>query len=312
MRIIRDIATYQDQKPSVITLGTFDGLHVGHRAVLEELVAETRRRAYQSVLITFHPHPQLVLHPDRIPELRILTTTDEKLEVISNCGIDVCYVLPFTKEVADQTGEQFVRDLLITRFHMRCCILGYDHAFGKDRSAHLETLEVLGSELGFDVKQVARVSPDPGKVSSSVIRRALDAGDIRLANRYLGRRYSLTGTVVAGEMRGRQLGFPTANIRVSDSLKLIPRDGVYAGCIHVGDSVHDAVINIGHRPTFGTNGRSVEAHVLQWSGDLYGLEVKLTFLERLRDERKFGSPEDLRQAIQKDIQTALSSVFTST
>lgn len=311
MRIIHDLNELEDRAPSAITLGTFDGVHLGHRSILNVLHSTAVARRLRSILITFEPHPQLVLRPHRIPELKLLTTTEEKLELLKASSVDVCLVMKFTADIASMTGETFVQKILFESLGMRVCILGHDHAFGKNRSAHYDTVKNLGRQLGFDVVRIEPVQPSGQLISSTVIRNLIREGDVAKANGFLGRPYGISGAVIEGAKRGRQIGFPTANIDVPDH-KLVPKNGVYACLARIGDQSIKAMVNIGVRPTFNNVALpTVEAHLLDWSGNLYGMRLELLFLERIRDERRFESVDALRDAIQDDVKIALKQVFTN-
>lgn len=311
MRIIRDLEELKEARPSAITLGTFDGVHLGHRRILDILRMTAAERRLQSVLITFEPHPQIVLRPDRVPELKLLTTTEEKLSLLDAAGVEVCFVMKFSSEMASMTGDEFVRKILFEGLNMRVCILGHDHAFGKNRSAHYDTVKNLGLQWGFDVVKIEPVQPSGQVISSTMIRNLIREGHVARAKDFLGRPYGLKGAVTEGSKRGRQIGFPTANIEVPDH-KLIPRNGVYACLAKLEGQTVKAMVNIGVRPTFNSAERpTVEAHLLEWTGNLYGSMLELLFLDRIRDEQRFESIDALRAAIQEDVKIAVSKIFTN-
>ncbi len=312
MRVIHDLSEAKGDQPCALTLGTFDGVHLGHQEILRRLRTSAAENNLQSVVITFDPHPQLVLRPERVPELQLLTTTDEKLEWMAEAGVDLCYVMKFSRDVASMTGPEFVKRILVDGLRMERCLLGHDHAFGKNRSANFETLQTLGQSLGFSVEKIMPVRPGQVTVSSTLIRSHLRRGEVKQANELLGRPYRIKGRVVEGSKRGRVVGFPTANIQVPEN-KLIPANGVYAGQATIHNQAMNVMVNIGIRPTFNNEATStVEAHLLNWTGNLYGDDLEVGFLARIRDERKFESIDELKAAIERDTKFAINNVFTIT
>lgn len=250
----------------VVTVGTFDGVHIGHQAVLREIRQRSLEREGTSVVVTFEPHPQTIVAPEAAPML--LTTREEKLCAFAQEGIQQAVLLAFSPEIARMGARDFVREILLSAIGAKEVVVGYDHAFGRRRSGHLETLAALGQELGFVVNVVSSVQIDGVPVSSTRIRRLVDAGRIEEANRLLGRFYPLEGKIVPGDARGRTLGFRTANVQIDHPRKLIVGDGVYAVRVHVGSACHQGVMNIGIRPSFGAGPRTVEIHILHFEGDL--------------------------------------------
>lgn len=283
-------------------MGTFDGVHLGHREVLGEMGRRARRASRPSVLVTFRPHPLQVLRPENAP--RLLTTSIEKKEILAQTGLDYAVLLPFTRALARYTPRRFVEEILVARMKVRELVIGYDHGFGRGRSGDAEALDAMGAELGFNVQVVPPILAGGGPVSSSRIRRALLAGDARAARTGLGRPYSLGGVVVRGDGRGRSLGFPTANLRVRDSRKLIPREGIYAVRARLPAGTRDGALHIGPRPTFPGSRATIEVHLLDYSGDLYGAELRLDLIERLREVRSFASPAELVSRMQDDVRRA--------
>jgi len=288
---------------SVITVGTFDGLHRGHQAIIEELKKDAQARQASTTVVTFDPHPQIVLQrPDRSP-VQILTTTAEKIALLQLQNVDRLFVIPFTLDFSRTASEIFVREMLLQRAGMQSMVIGHDHGFGKNREGDFATLQRLGSELGFAVREIPPFELSGVVVSSTKIREALLQGEVENAAAYLGRPYSLQGVVEHGEERGRLLGFPTANLRPTDAHKLIPAHGVYAVWVNVeagGPTKYPGMMNIGMRPTFGKLARTLEVHLLDFSGDLYGATLQVHFAARLRDEQKFDSPQALSAQLQRD------------
>lgn len=288
----------RDGRGAVVTVGTFDGVHRGHREVLREIVRRARGTGRRSVLVTFHPHPLRVVRPDVAPPL--LTTPAEKKVLLAESGLEYAVFLPFTRTLQDYSARRFVEEILLGRLGMTELVIGYDHGFGKDRSGTVETMRELGSELGFQVDVVEAVEIEGGAVSSTRIRSALAAGDVLEAARGLGRPYSLQGPVVRGAQRGRRLGFPTANINVGDPEKLLPREGIYAVYGWVNGSRVPGLLHLGPRPTFQGAPPSVELYLLDWSGNLYGQQVRVEFCARLREILPFSSAEALVAQMRRD------------
>ncbi|MBI2015376.1 MAG: bifunctional riboflavin kinase/FAD synthetase [Candidatus Rokubacteria bacterium] len=301
MRTIRGLESYPpDARPGAVALGAFDGIHLGHRAILGRAVTLARERGLEALACTFDPHPLEVLQPDRAP--RPITTLADRLDLIAETGIDTAVVVAFTRAIAALEPEAFVRDALAGTLRAREIVVGFNHRFGRGARGDARLLETLGPALGFRTHVVAPLEVDGVPVSSSEIRAALGRGDLERAARLLGRPYALGGEVVHGAGRGRTLGFPTANLRMDLRLPLAP--GVYACRARVGPAEYRAVVNAGVRPTFGETELAVEAHLLDFSGDLYGQRIQLTFLRRLREERRFPSVEALREQIAADVAAA--------
>ena len=292
---------------TVVTVGTFDGVHRGHLDVLVRLAARGRAAGRASLLVTFDPHPLELLNPAKAPML--LTTCDEKLAAIATTGIDYVAVLPFTRELANHSAEQFVDLLLRDRFRMAELLIGHDHGFGRGRAGDVDMLRALGTARGFAVDVVAPVETEDGKpVSSTRIRRALTDGDLDTAASGLGRRYSVSGVVVAGEARGRGLGFPTLNVAPESPRKLLPPDGVYAVQVETRRGSFGGMMNLGDRPTFGDERRTIEAHLFDASGDFYGDAVQVGFVARLRNTQRFESPAQLMAQLAVDEQGARTAL----
>ncbi len=295
---------------TVLTVGTFDGVHRGHLDVLARLVEHARRLGHPSLLVTFEPHPLEVLNPPAAPML--LTTREEKLALLDETGLDYVAIVPFTSELAAQSAEEFVDQVLRERFRLAKLLIGHDHGFGRGREGDVDTLRTLGADRGFGVEVVPPVVTDTGEaVSSSRIRRALAAGDLAGAAASLGREYGVSGRVVPGEARGRGLGFPTINVLPGSPRKLLPPDGVYAVEVRTTSGRYGGMMNLGGRPTFGDDRRTIEAHLFDVTGDFYGDEVQLAFVRRLRDTMKFDGVEALRAQLatdERDARSALTAV----
>lgn len=291
-----------DVPGTVVTVGTFDGVHLGHRAVLREIAARAAERGLFSVLVTFDRHPLTVVRPDDAPPL--LTTPDEKKGILAQSGLDYAAFLPFTRSLSLYTPREFVEEVLVRRFRVRELVIGYDHGFGRGRSGDTDTLRRLGEELGFDVDVVGEVRVDGEPVSSTRVRGLLEEGRVEAAARCLGRPYSLRGPVVHGAGRGRDLGFPTANIEPPGGRKLIPRAGIYAVRASLRGGIHAGLLHAGPRPTFAGSPPSLELYLLDFDRDIYGEPVRVEFLSRLRDVVPFGSPEELVEQMRRDRERA--------
>lgn len=282
-----------------VTIGVFDGVHKGHRALLERLLAESRSRDLKATVITFPNHPQSVLNPPAPP---LLTTIDERLELLEEVGVDETIVLTFTRELSLMTAEQFCREILVGKLICKLLVVGDDFALGYRREGTVERLRQLGTEMGFEVLAISSVTADGVRVSSSEIRQLLLRGDVEKANELLGKPYRLSGTVQKGAGRGHQLGFPTINIKVPAE-KLLPHPGVYAGRVFVEGSSWDAAAYIGQRPTFGETETVVEAHLLEFNGLIpQGTKATLELLSFIRPDRKFESVEALVAQMSQDVQ----------
>jgi len=301
MRIVRGLESFPpDAAAAVVALGAFDGIHLGHRAILGTAVTQARHNQLQALACTFDRHPMEVLQPDRAP--LPITTLEERLELIDGTGIDTTVVIPFTQSVAVVEAKAFVHDVLIGTLKARQIVVGFNHRFGRGARGDALLLESLARPLGFRAHIVSALLVDGVAVSSSEIRSALQRGDLPSAARLLGRHYSIRGEVVRGAGRGRTLGFPTANVKTDRPLGLPP--GVYVCEVIAGARRYLAVVNAGVRPTFGETELAVEAHLLDFVGDLYDERVTLIFLRRLRDERKFPSVDALREQIALDVASA--------
>jgi riboflavin kinase / FMN adenylyltransferase len=287
-----------DLPGTVVTVGTFDGVHLGHLDVLARLARRARETGLRAVLVTFEPHPLEVVNPSAAPPL--LTVGNEKLEVLAETGVDYVAILPFTHALREYSAAQFV-DLLLERFRLRELMIGYDHGFGRGRQGDVEVLRGLGVERGFRVDVVPPVSgPDGRAVSSTAIRRAVAGGDLRHAELGLGRPYALGGRIVRGAGRGRELGFRTINLEPPSARKLLPPEGVYAVRVQTPDGAFGGMMNLGPRPTFGDSSLSVEAHLFDADGYWYGAYVRVEFVERLRDTMRFPGVEALVAQLRRD------------
>ena len=284
----------------VAATGFFDGVHAGHRAVLQVLKDTAREEGEESAVVTFWPHPRNVLQQDA-STFRLLNTLEEKKELIYRFGIDNVYVVPFTKDFSQLSTTEFMKEYLVDRFHADTLIIGYDHRLGRSSTASREELAALAATVGLRTRIVEEVHCGDRKVSSTQIRNALAAGEVREAAEMLGYRYSLLGVVVAGNRLGRTMGFPTANMELYEPLKIVPANGVYAVEAEVLGRRHGGICNIGTRPTVGAgNARTIETNIFDFNDDIYGLDLRISFIERIRDEHRFSSMEDLRHQLEND------------
>jgi len=300
MKVFRSLSAWQDAPPPgrpVLTIGIFDGVHRGHRRLLERLVAVARALGQPSLVLSFDPHPVRVLAPAK--PLPLVMTPADRLRAIEALGVDAALVLPFTRELAAMTAEAFVRDVFHDTLHVSHVVAGPDTRFGHDRGGDLAQLRRLGDELGFGAEAVEPLFVEGVRASSSAIRTAVREGDVAAAARLLGRPFRLHGPVVVGDRRGHTLGFPTANIAVRE--ELLPRDGVYGGRLWHGGRRHDAVVSVGVKPTFGDAPRTVEAHILDFDADLYGETVALDLVAWLRPQERFASVDDLVRQMHADL-----------
>jgi len=305
VKLYNDLHYFKAKRP-VVTIGTFDGVHKGHHLVLERLKEIARHSGGETVVFTFYPHPRLVLQPDE-HSLRLLTTLDEKVALVRQAGIHHLVVYPFTREFAKISYAEFVKKVLVDEIKTDSLVVGYDHRFGKDREGGYEYLQECAKKYGFAIEKLDVLLMNEVNISSTKIRNALESGDIAKANLYLGYTYPLHGRVVEGQKLGRTIGFPTANIESSDLYKLIPGDGVYAVEVQIRGDIHQGMLNIGTRPTFNQNpdNRSIEVNIFDFEEELYGREVTLFFVAKIRDERKFDSKAALVEQLFADKEEAL-------
>ncbi len=284
-----------------LTLGTFDGVHRGHRKIIQRTVDAARAANGRSVLLTFDPHPREVIGRRGDPTY-LLTTMDERMALLADTGLDACIVLPFTRDLSMLDAETFFEEYIVRKLHARHVVVGIDHAFGRGRSGSAPALQAFGAARGVDVTVVGEMLLDGIKVSSTAIRNALTEGRVRQATRFLGRPYTMSGLVTRGERIGSSIGFPTANLELSAENKLLPKNGVYIVAVQIGDEIHEGIMNIGRRPTVSKQVHiSVEVHIFITSGDLYGRRMHIALLDRLRDEIRFENREQLSAQIRTDI-----------
>ncbi len=292
MNIFHDISEIKKDKNTFLTLGTFDGIHLGHQKIIDKLIGKTRSADGRNFLITFDPHPRNVI--SNAADFKILSTPAEKAAVLEKLGIMNLLIINFTKEFSQQTAEEFFKNYIIDKIGIKEIIIGYDHHFGKGRGGDESTLRDMGKQYGFGVETVDAFRMDGEIVSSTKIRNALSDGNLKIANAYLNRNYEFSGIVIEGDKRGRELGFPTANIKPDNEHKLLPALGIYLVDFYYGGLRHYGLLSIGKRPTFYNSGKIVpEVYIYDFDNEIYGEKVKVSVLERLRGEEKFSSAEEL-------------------
>jgi riboflavin kinase/FMN adenylyltransferase len=299
MKIYNCIADFKPVNNPIVTIGTFDGVHLGHRAIFDRMKSDAQKYDGETVVITFYPHPRIVLDPNNT-ELRFIKTQERKIQDIEEAGIDHLIVVEFTKVFAATSSEDFIRNLVVDKIKPKALIIGYDHHFGKDREGSIRLLEKLGSEFDFEVDMVEAQSIEGKTVSSTKIRNLLKEGNVKEANLMLGHEYSITGLVVKGKSIGRDLGFPTANIEVADQYKLIAAGGVYACRVLYAGVLYKGMSNIGFRPTVDRGELTIEVNIFNFDQRIYGQEITITFVDRMRDEKKFENLQALKTQLAKD------------
>lgn len=295
-------------KNPVLTIGNFDGVHLGHQTLFDRVKHRAQSLNGESVVMTFHPHPLEVLSPGNGPVF--ITEHARKLRLIESCGIDIAIVVPFSQEFAQMSAQQFVKHILVDKIGVKALVVGYDYRFGCGREGNIDFLKDLGKKFDFDVEAVTGIKMDGKVVSSTAIRQFIKEGQLKEANSLLGRPYEISGTVVKGRDRGgRVLGFPTANIRISSQAP--PKTGVYVVRVDIDGKIYGGAANLGYNPTFGDTELSLEVHIFNFSEDLYGKQIAVQFVDRLRDEKRFSGPEELAVQIQKDIEKAKQVLETT-
>ncbi len=306
MVTVQNISKYDKTHPTAITIGTYDGVHIGHRKILERLINDARKTGLKSTVLTFFPHPRMVLQKDT--DIKLLNTVAEKAQILENIGLDTLIIHPFTKKFSRLSATEFVRDILVNQLNIKKIIIGYDHRFGRNRNANINDLIAFGGTFDFEVEEIPAQEIDDVSVSSTKIRRALQEGDVKTANTYLGYEYMLTATVEKGKGLGKEIHFPTANLHIAESYKLIPKNGVYVVKADMGGKEVYGMMNIGYNPTVNGTQKRIEVHFFDFDADLYGRQVQVRVLERIRDEHKFESIEALQQQLRKDRETSLAII----
>lgn len=302
MKIFNAIQEFTSSAKTIVTLGTFDGVHQGHKYLLDKLINSSKALDCPTVVLTFFPHPRMVLQPDA--DVKMLNTIAEKATLLEESGIDNLIIHPFSKEFSRLTAEDFVKDILVTRLNAAKIIIGHDHRFGRNRTANTQDLIRMGREFGFEVEQITPLDVEDITVSSTKIRHALTNGDLTTANNYLGYPYFITGTVVTGKQLGRTIGYPTANIVITEEYKLVPAQGVYAVSSVINGNTVYGMMNIGTRPTVGGTTQTIEVNFFDLDANLYDSELKISLHQRIRSEQKFDGLDALKAQLAKDKQDA--------
>ena len=298
MKIYRSIEDYNEVKRSVVTIGTFDGIHLGHQKILSRLIKSSKNKDLNSVVLTFFPHPRIILN--KYNEVKMIDTLDEKIIHLNEIGIDSLIIHPFDKNFSLLSANQFIKDFLVDKLKIKHIIIGYDHRFGKGREASVTDLKNYADDYDFTVEEIKAQEIEKITVSSTKIRNSINQGDIKTTEKYLGRYFNLTGKVVKGDGLGKKINYPTANIFIEETYKIIPKDGVYLVETIIKDKLFKGMMNIGHRPTIGTNVKSIEVHLFNFNEDIYGKVISIKMISKIRDEKKFSSIQALKEQLVKD------------
>lgn len=304
MKVYRSLLDFKKLTCAIVTQGTFDGVHAAHQVILNRLKNLAREKGGETVVITYEPHPRMVLFPED-HGLQLISTLDEKIELLRDQGIDHLLILPFTKDFSRLSSLEFIRDIIVDKIGTQCLVIGYNHRFGKNREGSFEHLKSFGPAYGFEVYEIPEQDVDHVAVSSTKIREAIKRGEVHLAKRFLSKAYSFEGRVVDGRKLGRTIGFPTANLEPVNSLKLLPADGVYASTAEVNGKIYGGMLNIGRNPSIPGKGRSIEINIFDFNEDIYYQNIRVSFVEKLRDEQSFSSIEELKTQLQYDKLQAL-------
>lgn len=300
MRTYNNISEITNLQNAIVTIGTFDGVHLGHQKIIKRLLEIKEQKGGETVLFTFAPHPRKVLFPDQ-KDLRLITTTEEKCELLKQFGIDHVLVYPFTKAFSQMQANDYVTEIIAKGLHTKKLVIGYDHRFGSDREGNIDTLKALSISNHFTVEEIPVQEINMLNVSSSRIRKAIEEGDIDTAHAYLGYHFFISGEVVKGKQLGRTIGYPTANIVIGDEDKLIPKIGVYAVNVFIGEQTYKGMLNIGTNPTTDSDNKvKIEVNIFDFDTDLYGQKIKIEFIKHIRDEQKFANLDELKQQLAND------------
>ena len=306
LKVFNSIFDFKSDKKTVVTLGTFDGVHFGHKSILNKLIESTTNSDEESLVLTFFSHPRMILEQDS--DIKLLNTIEEKAQLLKELGIHNLVIQKFDNSFSQLLPEDFVKQVLVDIFNVKKIIIGYDHRFGKNRAADINDLIAFGKKYNFEVEQISAEEIDNVSISSTKIRTALQSGNIKLANEYLGYPYFINGKVVKGKQLGRTIGYPTANIVVSDKYKLIPAIGVYAAYAIINDVKYYGMLNIGTNPTIGDNPITIEMNIFDFNEDIYEQEIEIGFIDKIRNQQKFNSLDELKLALSKDKEFALNVI----
>jgi riboflavin kinase/FMN adenylyltransferase len=303
--VVRNTKHFRLENPTIVTIGTFDGVHLGHQKILSRLQQLKQRHGLTTVVLTFEPHPRKVLFPDQ-KDLKLLTLAEEKLDMLENYGVDVAVVYPFDKNFSNFEASDYIEKVLIKSLQVKYLVIGYDHHFGKDRGGNIKLLQQLKNKYGYEVEEISAMDIDHNTISSSKIRHALEDAKVDLANEFLGHYYFLYAEVIHGKKLGRTIGYPTANLKIESEDKLIPKIGVYFVEVVFEGKIHYGMLNIGMNPTTDTDHNiKVEVHVFDFEGDLYKKNIRVNFIKYLREEKKFKGLDELKKALDEDKEKCL-------
>lgn len=308
MNIYNHIDDFKKIHNAVVTIGTFDGVHIGHQKIISRLQEVAHKIGGETVILTFFPHPRMILHPDDL-NIKLISTMNEKAEKLAELGINHLIITPFTRDFSNLTPQEYIKDILLNKVGTSQIIIGYDHRFGKDRMGGLKELQTFSKDFGFGVEEIPEQDINDVAVSSTKIRNAILCGDVKTAKDFLGYSFQLSGKVIRGDQLGRELGFPTANLFIEESYKLIPADGIYAVNIEFGDEnikhkTSKGMAYIGHRPTINGMHRNIEANIFDFNEDIYGQTIRITFIAFLRGDEKYNSLEELKTQLAIDEKNA--------
>ncbi len=298
MKIYNSIDEYNESKSSVVTIGTFDGIHKGHQKIFNKVINASKQNNLSSVVLTFFPHPRIILN--KYNDIKMIDTLDEKIEHLEKIGIDNLIIHPFDKKFSLLSADQFIKEYLVEKLKLKHIIIGYDHRFGKGREASVSDLKEYSSDFNFIVDEIDAQEIEKITISSTKIRNSINQGDLETTKKYLGRFFSLTGKVVKGDGLGKQIDYPTANILIEDDYKIIPKDGVYYIRTKIYNKLYNGMMNIGHRPTIGNKAKSIEVNLFNFNRDIYDKIISIDVVVKIRDEKKFSSINALKAQLAKD------------
>ena len=297
MQVFENILEYKPSRKSIVTIGTFDGVHIGHRKIITDMVAKGKKENLLPILLTFFPHPRMVLQKDS--NIKMIDTINEKKKIFKKLGVEILIIQPFTKDFSRMSAIKFTRDILVNSLKVSKLMIGYDHRFGRNREATVKTLKSFGLDYNFKVDEIPAQDIESISVSSTKVRKAIRSGDFKLVNKFLSRPFNLSGKIIKGDELGRKIGYPTANLKIFEKYKLKPQNGVYLTRTRLKKQTYFGMMNIGIRPTISAKNNQIETHLFDFNGNLYGHEMTLEILEKIREEKKFKSIEKLK--IQLDI-----------
>jgi len=304
MKTFHSIESFSSKTPTVLTIGTFDGIHIGHKKILDRLLNTAKNQKLQSLVLTFFPHPRMVLQKDS--NIKLIHTIDERANILDTLGLDNLIIQPFSKEFSRLSATEFVRDILVHQLNVKHIIVGYDHRFGRNRTANIDSLKEFGEIYNFKVEEISAQDIDAVAVSSTKIRNALAGGNLQTANAYLGAAFQLNGRITKGKGIGKTINFPTANILISEEYKIIPKNGVYIAKAIIDNKTYLGMMNIGNNPTVNGTSQSIEIHLFNFNQDIYNKDISVELLKRIRSEHKFASIDSLKQQLVKDKNEALT------